>query len=221
MKPPDGITGKALCECCGNYIHNYWRSGGRECCSAAWIHGSCPPPDDCMWWIPKEVPVKPRTCLQCKNRIMGQSNCKKGNWVQDKAVWSISLGTHWVDTCPDFTQEETPMSEYLQVRKDKVMALAGKGCQFKEAMETLWPEEFEEKPLIGRMGDIYKRNDDLYLLARTEIGAKDLYILINLPDGNLWDTPFPATFAHKITLPESFTKDAHVELMTGKIILER
>ncbi len=169
MKPPEGISGKALCECCGNHDTPYGaKIFGKGYCKESEKVTLCPPNNSCFWWIPKETPM-----------------------------------------------------EYLQVRKDRVMALAAKGCQFKEAMETLWPKEFEEKPLIGRMGDIYKRNDDLYLLARTEIGAKDLYILINLPDGNLWDTPFPATFAHKITLPESFTKDAHVELMTGKIVLER
>ncbi len=161
------------------------------------------------------MPSAPRTCLQCKNRRVGKDKCHHG-YFQDKSIMPGGA-TEWASGCQHFTQEETPMKE-LKVRKDKVMALAEKGCQFKEAMETLWPEEFGEKPMVGRVGNIYKRNDELFLLARVKGSQYNLFVLA---DGNVWSESFSSTPDGKISLPKSFIMGAHVELMTGRIILER
>ena len=117
--------------------------------------------------------------------------------------------------------KEQIMSEYLQVRKDRVMELAAGSPIFKKCAKMLWPEELEEIPLIGKMGDIYKRGNDPYILARTKIEAESLFVLINLLNGNLWDEPFSAEHSHQIPLPKSFTRNAEVELMTGRINLAR
>ncbi len=198
MKNPDGVTGKKLCECCGNHKPPYRQSNvfGKGYCEAYLSISLCPPLKFCDSWIPKETyfgnmadaqrrwndyesakmrcllgsivwkpkepPMPPRTCLQCKNRRVGQIKCHK-ELFQDKSIrpQADPMLNDWAKTCKHFTQEETPME--LKVRRDKVMELAAKGCQFKEAMETLWPEEFEPEEIGFEMEEFYTRTEGDYV----------------------------------------------------------
>ncbi len=105
----------------------------------------------------------------------------------------------------------------LEVYADRVMALAAKGCQFKEAMETLWPEEFEPEGITFEIGEFYTRAEgkfagDIYTPMRRPL--EDCWDLYNLSSKGKWGVDLGnGKFPEKKLL--GFRK------VTGRIVLER